>query len=403
MTGPPASRRLPQQPITRPPLITSISANGHAATKGIGRLRIAQVAPLAEPVPPTLYGGTERLVSVLTEELVRMGHDVSLFASGDSRTSAKLVPCSERSLRLDPTVKSEVPPTLIQLGEVYRRAAEFDVIHNHVDYFAFPFARLSSTPTVTTTHGRLDLPEIRRVYREFHEQRLISISLDQASTLPGARWVANVYNAIDPDKFEFSSEPGDYLVFLGRISPEKRPDRAIEISRDVGMRLMIAAKVDEKDQAYFDADIKPMIDSSPLVEFLGEVTDHEKDQLLGRAYACVFPVDWPEPFGIAMIESMATGTPVISTRSGAVPEVIVDGVTGFVCDSVKGMIDSVERVRDLDRRNCREHVELNFSPAKMAARYVSAYRSVLVGSAVPSSNGDFVKPGERGEQARSLI
>ncbi len=340
-------------------------------------MRIAQIAPLAERVPPVLYGGTERVVSVLTEELVRRGHDVTLFASGDSQTSARLVPCAPRGLRLDPTVKDTVAPTLIELSEVYRRADEFDVIHNHVDYFAFPFARLSSTPTVTTTHGRLDLPEVRQVYGQFREQRLVSISNDQASHLPHANWIANVYNAIDLSNFHFRSEPGDYLVFIGRISPEKRPDRAIEIARDVGMAIVIAAKVADIDRAYYETAIRPLVDASPLVRFVGEVDEARKDELLGGAYACLFPIDWPEPFGLTMIESMATGTPVVAHQSGSVPEVVVDGVTGFVCDSLKGMIEAVERAGGLDRASCREHVEQHFSPATMAAGYEAVYQSVI--------------------------
>src|SRR5450759_3132398 len=265
------------------------------------------VSPLVESVPPILYGGTERVASALTEELVKRGHDVTLFASGDSHTSAQLVACAPRALRLDPEVRDYVAYTLIECGDIYDRAREFDLIHNHVDYFAFPFARMSLTPTVTTVHGRLDLEEVRRTYAHFPEQRLISISHNQASTLPHANWIANVYNGIDMEKFRFRSEPGDYLVFLGRISPEKRPDRPIEIARDVGMRLLIAAKVDPADEGYYHAAVEPLINRSPLVEFVGEVDEAAKDDLLGGAYACLFPIDWPEPFGLTMIESMATG------------------------------------------------------------------------------------------------
>lgn len=340
-------------------------------------MRIAQVAPLAEPVPPVLYGGTERVVSVLTEELVRRGHEVTLFASGDSQASAELVPCAPRGLRLDPTVKDTVAPTLIELAEVYRRADEFDVIHNHVDYFAFPFAQLSPTPTITTTHGRLDLAEVRRVYDQFREQRLVSISHDQASHLPHANWIANVYNGIDLSNLHFRSRPGDYLVFLGRIHPDKRPDRAISIARSVGMRIVIAAKVADVDRAYYETVIKPLVDASPLVEFVGEVDEAGKDELLGGAYACLFPVDWPEPFGLTMIESMATGTPVIAYRNGSVPEVVADGVTGFVCDSLGNMVEAVERAGELQRVKCREHIEQNFSPATMASGYEAVYQSVI--------------------------
>ncbi len=344
-------------------------------------MKIALVAPLVESVPPALYGGTERVVSVLAEELVRRGHDVTLFASGDSRTSAHLVPCARRGLRLDPDVRDYVAYTVIELGQVYQRGGDFDLIHNHVDYFAFPFARLSSTPTVTTAHGRLDLPEVRRVYAQFPEQRLISISDAQRAPLPDADWMATVYNGIDTRNFRFRAEAGDYLVFLGRISPEKRPDRAIEIAREVGMRLLIAAKVDPADQDYFDCAIQPMIRGCSLIEFVGEIDEKEKDDLLGGAHAHIFPIDWPEPFGLTMVESMATGTPVIAYRAGSVPEVVVDGVTGFICDSFRGMAEAVERVRGLDRGRCRDHVERRFSAAAMTSAYEEAYRRILEGGA----------------------
>jgi glycosyltransferase involved in cell wall biosynthesis len=341
-------------------------------------MRIAMVAPLVEPVPPPLYGGTERVISVLTEELVRRGHEVTLFASGDSQTAATLFPCSERGLRLDPIVRDHVAYAMIEMGEVYTRAAKFDIIHNHHDYFAFSFARLSSTPTVTTTHGRLDLPEVQRTYHYFSEQPLVSISHDQRDWLPGAAWVGTVPNPIDLDNYHFRPEPGDYLVFLGRISPEKRPDRAIEIARDVGMRLVIAAKVDPVDQDYFNVAIKPLIaHNAGLVEFIGEVDERQKDELLGGAYAYLFPIDWPEPFGLTMAEAMATGTPVITYRAGSTPEVVVDGRTGFVCKSMAGMIQAVSRIGEIDRRACREHVETLFSPAAVAAGYERVYESVV--------------------------
>jgi glycosyltransferase involved in cell wall biosynthesis len=342
-------------------------------------VKVAIVSPLVESVPPVLYGGTERVVSALTEELVRRGHDVTLFASGDSHTSAHLAACAPRALRLDPEVLDYVAYTLIECGDVYDRAGEFDLIHNHVDYFAFPFARNSVTPTLTTVHGRLDLEEVRRTYAHFPEQRLISISHNQASKLPQANWIANVYNGIEMENFTFRSEPGDYLVFLGRISPEKRPDRAIEIARDVGMRLLIAAKVDPVDEVYYHVAIEPMIRRSPLIEFVGEVDEAAKDELLGGAYACLFPIDWPEPFGLTMVESMATGTPVIAYRIGSVPEVIVDGETGFIRDTLTGMVEAVAQVKDLSRARCREHAEQNFSAASMASQYEAVYNHVLEG------------------------
>ncbi|MEA2639164.1 MAG: hypothetical protein QOF51_558 [Chloroflexota bacterium] len=347
------------------------------------QLRIAIIAPLAEAVPPPLYGGTERVISVLTEELVRRGHDITLFASGDSTTGATLEACSPRGLRLDPEVRDPVAYTMFELGDVYQRAAEFDVIHNHVDYFAFPFARLTEVPTVTTTHGRLDLTEVRRVYQLFPEQHLISISDAQRLPLPGANWLATVFNGIDLSHFHFNPTGGDYLVFLGRINPEKRPDRAIEIARDLGMRLVIAAKVDPVDQGYYDHAIAPLIRDTRLVEFVGEVNEAEKDALLGGAYAYLFPIDWPEPFGLTMVEAMATGTPVVAYRAGSVPEIIVEGVTGFVCDTFTSMIAAVPQVRELDRHACRAHVEQHFSASAMADGYEQAYAALL--ARAPSS------------------
>jgi glycosyltransferase involved in cell wall biosynthesis len=354
-------------------------------------MRIAQIAPLAEAVPPYLYGGTERVVSLLTERLVHRGHDVTLFASGDSRTSARLFACAPRALRLDPRSLETIGPTLVELAEVYRRAGEFDVIHNHADYFAFPFSRLTTTPTVTTAHFRLDLPEIADIYEMFREQNLVSVSRDQASYLPDANWVANIPHAINLDNFHYQSEPGDYLVFLGRMSPEKRPDRAIAIAREVGMRLVVAAKIDRNDREYYETVVRPLIDAAPFVESIGEVDEARKDRLLGGAYASLFPIDWPEPFGLTTIESLATGTPVIAMRRGSIPEVMADGVTGFICDSVDEMIGAVGRIGEVDRAACREHVERNFSPELMTSRYEEVYRrlaedcpSPLAESAAPA-------------------
>lgn len=340
-------------------------------------MRIAMIAPLMESVPPPLYGGTERVVSVLTDSLVRRGHDVALFASGDSVTQAELVPCCPHAIRLNTDVRDPHAFTMSQLGEVYRRADMFDIIHNHNDYYAFPAARLARTPTVSTTHGRLDLPEYQWVHRAFREQPLVSISQAQREPIPDVNWVATVYNGIDIDNYHFRSEPGDYLLFLGRISPEKRPDRAIEIARDVGMRLVIAAKVDTIDHDYYEHAIKRQIASSSLIEFVGEVNEREKDALLGGAYAYLFPIDWPEPFGLTMVEAMATGTPVIATPVGSVEEVVVDGVTGLLRRSFHDMIEAVEHVGRLDRSACRAHVERQFSPEAMAAGYEAVYQRLV--------------------------
>jgi glycosyltransferase involved in cell wall biosynthesis len=340
------------------------------------------IAPLIESVPPRLYGGTERVMSALTEELVRRGHQVTLFASGDSRTSAVLVACCPRGLRLDNAARDSVAYTALALGEAYRRADEFDLIHNHVDYLAFPFARLTTVPTVSTTHGRLDLPEVRNLYRFFPDHPLVSISDAQRRPLRSQHWVATVYNGIDLEHLRFNPDPGDYLVFLGRMSPEKRPDRAIEIARDVGMRLLIAAKVDPADQSYFDQAIAPMMRACSLVEFIGEVNEREKSDLLGGAYAYLFPIDWPEPFGLTMTEAMATGTPVIAYRAGSVPEVVADGMTGFVCGSLSEMIAAIPRVALIDRAACRAHVEQHFSVAAMADGYERVYAAMLAGNDV---------------------
>ncbi len=348
-------------------------------------MRIAMLAPLIEPVPPLQYGGTERVVSVLTEELVRRGHDVTLFASGDSLTHARLSAFWPRALRLDPRIDDYLPYELGQAGDVYARADEFDVIHNHVGSIALPFARLATTPTVTTVHGRLDSRAMRTPHQLFPEQPLVSISDSQRSYMPDANWIATVYNGIDLSHFHFQPDPGDYLIFLGRISPEKRPDRAIEIARSVGMRLIIAAKVDPADQEYYQSEIAPLIRDCPLVEYVGEVDEQEKDALLGGAYAYLFPIDWPEPFGLTMVEAMATGTPVIAWRGGSVPEVVVDGVTGYICDSLLEMADAVHLAGAIDRRACRIHAEQHFSGRQMVDGYERVYARVVARGALPDA------------------
>ncbi|HEV8339627.1 MAG TPA: glycosyltransferase family 4 protein [bacterium] len=339
-------------------------------------MRIAQIAPLYESVPPSLYGGTERVVSNLTEELVRRGHEVTLFASGDSLTAATLIPCCDRALRLDGRVRDAYAYTTIELGMVYERAEAFDIIHNHIDYFAFPFAALSPTPTLTTLHGRLDLPEVARVHGYFPEAPLVSISDAQRAPLPQANWQATIYNGISPEAFTLQHRAGDYLAFLGRISFEKRPDRAIEIALGTGLPLRIAAKVDDADREYFTHAIKPMLSHS-LVEFLGEIDETAKNAFLGGAYAYLFPIDWPEPFGITMIEAMATGTPVIAMNCGSVPEVVAHGRTGFVCQTLAEMVAAVARVPEISREACRRHVEERFTAAGMADAYEAAYRRLL--------------------------
>jgi len=342
------------------------------------RLRIAQIAPLWERVPPILYGGTERVVAHLTEELVHRGHAVTLFASGDSDTRAQLVAAAPRALRLDPEARDPLAPHMIELAQVFEHAREFDVIHSHVDYLAFPLARLSPVPMLHTMHGRLDQPYLRPLYRHFRDQPMVSISNAQRAPLArlGMRWVATVYHGLPLERYRYASRAGRYLVFLGRLSPEKRPDLAIEVAKRVGLPLKIAAKVDPADRAYFAREIAPLLDH-PLVEYLGEVGDGAKIELLGGALALLFPIDWPEPFGLVMIEAMACGTPVVARPCGSVPEVIADGRTGFLADTLEELIDAVKRVDELDRAECRRLVERRFTAERMADDYLAVYRQLL--------------------------
>src|SRR5262245_6345294 len=339
-------------------------------------MRIAQVAPLYESVPPGQYGGTERVVSYLTEELIELGHDVTLFASGDSITNAELAPCCPRSLRTDPGCFDPLARHYLMLEEVFRRASQFDLIHFHIDYLHFPLSRRSGISQLTTLHGRLDLPDLAPLYRQFHDMPLVSISDAQRRPIPWAGWLGTVHHGLPEDLFKFHEVPGDYLAFLGRIAPEKRVDRAIEIARRAGMPLKIAAKVDKLDQDYFDTVIKPLLDPS-LVEFIGEVDDKEKEEFLGNAYALLFPIDWPEPFGLVMIESMACGTPVIAWSNGSVPEIMEDGVTGFIVEEVEEAARAVERVESFDRMLCREAFERRFTVARMAEDYINIYEQIL--------------------------
>lgn len=339
-------------------------------------MRIAQVAPLYEAVPPLLYGGTERVVSYLTEELVRLGHEVTLFASGDSVTAARLEPMRDRSIRLDPRCRDPLAWHVRMLGEVYRRAGQFDVIHCHTDYLGLPLASFVRTPTVVTLHGRLDIPDIGPVYRAYPEVGLISISDAQREPLKGVRWLRTVHHGLPRELYVPGDGGGGYLLFLGRISPEKRPDCAIRIACAAGVPLRIAAKVDAVDRDYFDSQIRPLLDH-PLIDFIGEVGEQEKRTLLGSAMALLFPIDWPEPFGLVMIEALACGTPVIARRRGSVPEVLRHGVTGFVCDSDEEMVRAVQRLSEIDRSRCREEFERRFTADVMASRYVEAYQAAI--------------------------
>ena len=339
-------------------------------------MKIAQVAPLIERVPPSHYGGTERIVSYLTEELVRLGHDVTLFASGDSITSAELAPCCTRALRLDPTARDAIPHLMLMIDKVRERAKEFDVVHFHIDFFHFPLFRSLAAQTLTTLHGRQDLGDLELFYSHFGEMPLVSISNDQRKSLPHANFVATIHHGIPPDLLRPSFEPGRYLAFLGRISPEKRPDRAIRIARAAGIPLKLAAKVDTVDEDYFRKEILPII-NVPGVEFIGEINEHEKTNFLGEAGALLFPVDWPEPFGLVMIEAMACGTPVLAFRCGSIPEVIEDGVTGKVVGSEAEAIAALPAILAYDRRAVRQRFEDRFTSTRMTKDYVTAYRRLL--------------------------
>jgi len=339
-------------------------------------MRIAQVAPLHESVPPKKYGGTERVVHVLTEELVGRGHDVTLFASGDSRTSAELHACVPQALRLgrqpvDPTVSET-----LQLEAVCRQAHRFDVIHFHTGHLHFPLSSRLGVPHVTTQHGRLDLAELPALYRVFAETPLVSISDHQRTPLPQANWQATIHHGLPPDRYALVPEAEDYLVFVGRVAPEKRLDRAIAIATAAGLPLRVAAKVDRVDRDYFQSMIEPLIAGNPLVEFVGEIDDVDKQAFIGRARALLFPIDWPEPFGLVMIEAMACGTPVIAWRNGSVPEVLLDGVTGFVVDSHEAAVAAVERLATIDRAGVRAVFEARFTARRMGDDYERLYGSL---------------------------
>jgi glycosyltransferase involved in cell wall biosynthesis len=338
-------------------------------------MRIAQVAPLSESVPPKLYGGTERVVAYLTDELVRQGHSVTLFASGDSRTSATLVPICSTALRLCGDCRDPLAPHLLMVEEVARRAGQFDLIHFHISQLHFPIARRLDVAHVTTIHGRLDFPELVPLYREFSDIPLVSISEAQKAPLPHANWVDTIHHGLPPHGFRFHGGRGSYLAFLGRISPEKRVDRAIAIAKACGRPLRIAAKVDPADADYFKHDVRPLLDD-PLVEFIGEIGEREKNAFLGNASALLFPIDWPEPFGLVVIESLASGTPVVAFRGGSVPELLDDGITGFVVDDLDEAIDATRRIDRVDRRACREVFERRFTVARMASEYVELYRQM---------------------------
>ncbi|MFD2429437.1 glycosyltransferase family 4 protein [Sphingobium scionense] len=338
-------------------------------------MKIAQIAPLAESVPPKLYGGTERIVSYLTEELVRQGHAVTLFASGDSQTSAELVPVTDMALRLNPAVVDTIPYHMMMLEQVRRRADEFDALHFHIDMLHLPMVQDFIGRTVTTLHGRLDLPDLPPFYRTFPRHSLVSISDHQRLPMPPVNWGGTIYHGLPAEILAPRLGRGeDYLAFLGRISPEKRPDRAIRIAARSGLKLKIAAKIDTVDRAYWEQAIAPLVDHYPNVEFIGEINEQQKAHFLGQASALLFPIDWPEPFGLVMIEAMACGTPVIAFRCGSVPEVIEHGVSGFIVATEDQAVAAVAALPHLDRARVRGAFDARFTAERMAVDYVALYR-----------------------------
>ena len=343
-------------------------------------MQIAQIAPLMEAVPPKLYGGSERIVAYLTDELVTMGHEVTLFASGDSVTTAILEPGCERALRLDPTVRDSVAPLLAMLERVAQRARDFDVVHLHCDYLGYPVLRRAGVPFLATLHGRLDLPELRSLYRVFSDVPVVSISNSQRGPLPEAGFVATVYHGLPEQLLLPGDGSGGYLAFLGRISPEKAPDRAIRIAAQAGMQLKIAAKIDRVDRDYFKAEIEPLL-AQPHVEFIGEIGEHEKAEFLGNAAGLLFPIAWQEPFGLVMIEAMACGTPIIALRNGSVPEVVDEGITGFIVDDEAAAASAAGQIHLLDRTLIRTIFEQRFTARRMAEDYTRIYQGLTSGQA----------------------
>jgi glycosyltransferase involved in cell wall biosynthesis len=340
-------------------------------------MKIAQVSPLHESVPPLQYGGTERVVSYLTEALVEQGHEVTLFASGDSQTNARLEKGCQHSLRLDTECRDPLSLHLRMLEKVYQRAEEFDVLHFHLDYLPFSMIRHQKLPAVTTLHGRLDLPELAPVFQEFTDMNLISISDAQRLPLIGNRWLGTVPHGIPKNKYRLGKGKGGYLAFLGRIAPEKGTDRAIEIALQSGIALKIAAKISHVDREYYASKVKPLIKNNPQIEYLGEIGDEEKNEFLGNAHAVLFPIDWPEPFGVVMIEAMACGTPTIAFRYGSVPEVMKEGVTGRIVTNSAEAVGAVNRLGNFDRKLCRQWFEQHFTADRMARDYVGLYEKII--------------------------
>jgi glycosyltransferase involved in cell wall biosynthesis len=339
-------------------------------------MRIAQISPLYESVPPKLYGGTERVVYNLTEELIARGHDVTLFASGDSVTNARLRSVCKNALRMDDDCIDPIIYHYTMMEMVEKESPEFDIIHAHIDYMYFPIMRRSKNLYITTLHGRLDIPELEPLFREYSEIPLVSISDSQRKPVPGSNWMGTVYHGLPLDLYTFNRTGGNYLVFVGRVSPEKRIDRAIEIAKEAGIMIRIAAKIDKVDRDYYESKIAPLLDH-PLVDFIGEVGEKEKEELLGNALGLLYPIDWPEPFGLAMIEAMACGTPVVAYNCGSVPEVVDEGLTGFVVNSHREAVAAVKKLSQLDRKICRSVFEKRFSAKRMVDDYLAIYESMI--------------------------
>jgi len=344
----------------------------------MNKLRIAQVAPLYESVPPKLYGGTERVVSFLTEELVALGHDVTLFASGDSITKAKLIPACETSLRLNENSIDQLAHHIVLLQLVQEEMDNFDVIHYHIDYLHYPLSRFAQTPQLTTLHGRLNIPDLKRLYAIYKDMPVVSISHAQRKPFPEINWTETVYHGLPEKLFNPNVKDGKYLAFLGRVSAEKRLDRAIDIAIRSGIPIKVAAKVDTGDKKYFEQQIKKLLDH-PLVEFVGEIGEGEKEEFLSNAIALLFPIDWPEPFGLVMIEAMACGTPVIAYKNGSVPEIIDHGLTGFIVENQDEAVMAVKNIGTLKRRDCRRTFEERFTATRMAGNYIKTYYQVMEG------------------------
>lgn len=342
------------------------------------KLRIAHVSPLFESVPPKLYGGTERVVSFIVEELVAQGHDVTVFASGDSKTSARLIPICERSLRLDPDCEDPVAYHIMQLQLVQDMIESFDIVHYHTDYLHYPTSTVGNTPHVSTLHGRLDLPHLKTLYGLFPSVPVVSISQSQRKPLPRNNWVGNVYHGLPEDLYAPAAKPGDYLAFLGRVSPEKGVENAIEIAIRSNITLRIAAKIDKADKGYFEAKIKHWF-QHPLVEYIGEIGEQEKAEFLGNATALLFPIEWEEPFGLVMVESMACGTPVIAYPRGSVPEIIENGVNGIMVSSIDDAVKAVRNISSISRQECRRVFEKRFTAPTMAREYLKVYDHILSG------------------------